>query len=288
MSYFRNKVIIKVASVLSLCALIVLLYSCGVAKRFAKKRNPNHSKRTIYHDTLVVVRKRKAPVDSTVANPNLAHNIFYESTGDTLFVPTPYKLIPSNSAKSVVMIEQGMASWYGPGFNGLLTASGEVFNTHELTAAHRTLPFNTLVLVQNTSNGKSVVVRITDRGPFAKNRIIDLSKKAAKKIGMIGPGTAHVKLYIAKKALPQADTLNILIPTYTIQLGSFANEQNAYDLSHKVQGSRVEIVQIDDKFRYRVYYGLYTAYNNAREAQEKLAKKRPTCFVQQIANFGLN
>jgi rare lipoprotein A len=88
----------------------------------------------------------------------------------------------------------GMASWYGPKFKGRKTASGEIFDPTELTAAHRTLPFGTRVRV--TRGGKSVVVRINDRGPFVKNRVIDLSRAAAKKIGLIGPGHGKVTLAV--------------------------------------------------------------------------------------------
>ena len=91
-------------------------------------------------------------------------------------------------------IEEGRASWYGPNFHGNLTANGERFDMRKLTAAHRTLPFNTVLKVKNLDNGKEVMVRINDRGPFAKNRIIDLSRRAATKIDMIGTGTARVAL----------------------------------------------------------------------------------------------
>jgi len=95
-------------------------------------------------------------------------------------------------------IQTGVASWYGPGFHGKKTANGEKFNKNRLTAAHKTLPFNTLVKVINTENGKSVTVRINDRGPYAKDRIIDLSEAAAKKIGITKTGTANVKLLLVK------------------------------------------------------------------------------------------
>ena len=94
---------------------------------------------------------------------------------------------------------EGVASWYGPGFHGRRTASGEIYNMYDYTAAHKTLPLGTYVRVINLENGKSVVVRINDRGPFVKNRIIDLSYAAAKKIDMIDKGTARVKLQIISK-----------------------------------------------------------------------------------------
>ena len=83
-------------------------------------------------------------------------------------------------------IQSGAASWYGPGFHGKKTANGERFNTHDLTAAHKTLPFGTKVRVTNEQTGKSVVVRINDRGPFVRGRVIDLTPAGAQAIGMSG------------------------------------------------------------------------------------------------------
>ena len=92
----------------------------------------------------------------------------------------------------------GMASYYGPGFQGKKTANGERFNMHALTAAHKKLPFNTIVKVTNLTNDKSVIVRINDRGPYGKGRIIDLSKAAAKKIEMLQAGITKVRMEIIK------------------------------------------------------------------------------------------
>jgi rare lipoprotein A len=89
---------------------------------------------------------------------------------------------------------QGIASWYGYPHHGRLTASGRRFDMYQLTAAHRTLPLGTRLRVTNLINGRSVTVTITDRGPFVKDRVIDLSYAAARKIGLIGPGTAPVRL----------------------------------------------------------------------------------------------
>ena len=90
--------------------------------------------------------------------------------------------------------QEGMASWYGPGFAGRLTANGERFDPSELTCAHRKFKFGTMLEVTNLENGRSVVVRVNDRGPYAKNRVIDLSEEAARRIGMIEKG--HVKVRI--------------------------------------------------------------------------------------------
>ena len=90
--------------------------------------------------------------------------------------------------------EKGIASFYANSFHGLLTANGEIFNNLDFTAAHKTLTFNTILLVTNLENGKSVVVRVNDRGPFAKNRIIDLSRPAARKLGMMDDGIIEVDI----------------------------------------------------------------------------------------------
>jgi rare lipoprotein A len=92
------------------------------------------------------------------------------------------------------IMETGLASWYGPRFHGKRTASGEIFNQHDFTAAHRTLPWGSKVKVTNTANGKSVEVRINDRGPFGRGRIIDLSRAAARVLGMMGSGIITVRI----------------------------------------------------------------------------------------------
>ncbi len=93
-------------------------------------------------------------------------------------------------------VEEGVASWYGVPFNGRRTSNGEIYDMHEFTAAHRTLPFDAVVRVTNLRNGKQTQVRINDRGPFVADRIIDLSLSAAQAIEMVGPGTAQVRLEI--------------------------------------------------------------------------------------------
>jgi len=92
--------------------------------------------------------------------------------------------------------QRGLASWYGPEQHGTRTASGERFDKSAYTAAHRTLPFGTRVIVRNLENQQAVIVRITDRGPFVRNRIIDLSEAAAKRIGIFHPGTALVEIEV--------------------------------------------------------------------------------------------
>lgn len=104
----------------------------------------------------------------------------------------PIARIPTPSQPT--MMETGLASWYGPKFHGKLTASGEVFNQEKFTAAHPTLPWGSRVKVTNLDNGKSVDVRINDRGPFGRGRIIDVSWAAARALGMVGRGITSVRV----------------------------------------------------------------------------------------------
>ena len=96
--------------------------------------------------------------------------------------------------------QRGIASWYGKKFHGRLTANGEVFDMNRISAAHRSLPFGTLVRVENLDNGRRLRVRINDRGPFVKGRIIDLSRAAARELGMLEAGVARVRLTISRSA----------------------------------------------------------------------------------------
>ncbi len=107
--------------------------------------------------------------------------------------------VPVTTSIAATGVISGVASWYGPGFHGRKTASGERYNMNALTAAHKTLPFGTRVRVTNRNNGKSVVVKINDRGPYVGGRVIDLSRGAARSIGMIGTGTAKVTVEVLGK-----------------------------------------------------------------------------------------
>lgn len=182
-------------------------------------------------------------------------------------------------------IGTGVASWYGPGFHGRATANGETYNMNDLTAAHRTLPFNTVVLVENRDNGKSVIVRINDRGPYVDNRIIDLSRRAAREIDMIDSGIATVELFLVEEGDRPITDQNISNrETYTVQIASFENEREAGNYSQRVSGSRVEAVNISGRIIYRVYYGLYRTAEEAARAQKNLAERGINGFVKQAEN----
>ena len=111
--------------------------------------------------------------------------------------------IPADAA-GLKELERGQASWYGPRFHGRRTASGERYDQHALTAAHKTLPFGTMVRVRSLATGKEVDVRVTDRGPFVRGRIIDVSRAAAEALGMMGLGVKQVSLHIVESATPVA------------------------------------------------------------------------------------
>lgn len=181
-------------------------------------------------------------------------------------------------------IETGVASWYGPNFHGKLTANGETYDMDGMTAAHRTLPFNSEVVVENLDNGKTTRVRINDRGPFAKDRIIDLSRAAATEIDMIGPGTARVRLYLVKGDLENSRVTDLKVANYTIQLASFTREDQAQQKSSTIEGSRVERVTVNGTLFYRVVYGLYQDPEKAAADLEKLKADGLDGFVKQIEN----
>ena len=133
--------------------------------------------------------------------------------------------------------QRGSASWYGPGFHGKLAANGEVYDMHALTAAHKQLPFDTVVEVLNHDNGRRVEVRITDRGPFVRGRIIDLSRGAAEKIGLVQSGVAPVTLTVVapRSRQPSGSTA---ARSWLIQAGAFRDRARAEE--HLQQVSEVD------------------------------------------------
>src|SRR5260370_35862514 len=131
---------------------------------------------------------------------------------------------PSPAARSSII---GLASWYGPGFNGKHTSSGEIYDQDDLTAACTTLPLGTMALVTNLQNGRKVEVRINDRGPFAKGRKIDLSRRAAAALGILDPGTARVRSEVIH-GVPHQE------PGYFVQVGSFSSSSTARRLRQRL------------------------------------------------------
>ena len=145
--------------------------------------------------------------------------------------------------------QRGVASWYGPSFHGNLTANGERYDMWALTAAHRTLPFGTRVLVQSVDTGKSVTVRINDRGPFIRGRVIDLSYGAARELAMVGKGTEDVVLTILDSSSSEfsGNLSDGKTENYWVQVGSFATLRQAVSLQEQLanQYSRVRLKTVD-------------------------------------------
>jgi rare lipoprotein A len=181
-------------------------------------------------------------------------------------------------------LESGVASWYGPGFQGRRTANGEKYNMYDLTAAHPTLPFGTRLAVRNARTGKMVVVRVNDRGPFKKSRILDLSYAAAKEVGVFGPGTAYVELYPApagrrnETAAPTPVAIFAGLtpdqgppPRYTVQVGAFGDAARAVELHREISRIYPEVFVHSDGTWNRVQVGLFTDRDQAESLRRELA-----------------
>jgi rare lipoprotein A len=191
---------------------------------------------------------------------------------------------PSTAPPTVVpgkWSQQGIASWYGRPFYGRRAADGEIYNMYEMVAAHRTLPFNSLVRVTDLQNGRQVVVRIIDRGPFVNNRIIDLSFGAARALDMVGPGVAPVRLELISGKNPNAGD-------FTVQVGAFAVRQNAERLRTRL-GSKwgpVFIQEFDSPngLLYRVRVGEVKSEEAARRLATELRQRQGfrTTFVVRL------
>jgi peptidoglycan lytic transglycosylase len=166
-------------------------------------------------------------------------------------------------------VEQGTASWYGPGFHGNKTANGERYDMHKLTAAHRTLPLGSIAVVRSATTGKEVTIRINDRGPFAKGRVLDLSYAGARTLGMIGQGTDQIELRVIGFQ-GRASDMGFL----RVQIGSFAEPQNATTLLQRAQriypGGRIQAVDLPNGRRYRVQVGEFKTETQAESAATKL------------------
>ena len=177
-----------------------------------------------------------------------------------------------------------IASWYGPGFHGNKSASGERYNMYDFTAAHKILPIGTYVLVTNLENGRQVVVRINDRGPFVDNRCIDLSYSAAKALGIIGKGLAKVKIValsegkIVDGGIVYKNIPNIRYREFYLQVGAFKNYQNALRLKSELKKEfkkiNIEPFQKGDTIFYRVQIYLANDFYKAFKLSQELKKER--------------
>ena len=184
-------------------------------------------------------------------------------------------------------VQRGIASWYGTKFHGRRTSSGEIYNMHDMTAAHKTLPIPTYVHVRNLDNGRTAVVRVNDRGPFIDGRIIDLSYAAATRLGIDGPGTANVEISVIDRGQTEPTRVARAVPLETpesrdeplyIQMGSFSSLDNADNLvrnllSANESAAQVSPLQTDDGLFYRVRVGPLFGIDEANAILARLRSK---------------
>jgi rare lipoprotein A len=180
--------------------------------------------------------------------------------------PSEQKIVKKEIVQGV---QYGIASWYGKDFHGKPTSSGEIYDMYQLTCAHNTLPLGTRVMVTHMENGKSVELKVNDRGPFVKDRIIDLSYAAAQIIGMYEKGTAYVKVEAIGPVVEQVER-------FTLQVGSFADEGNAQRLAEQLRKSfenvHVTTMETQTQKYHRVRVGQYETREEALSTAEKLSQ----------------
>ncbi len=178
--------------------------------------------------------------------------------------------------------QRGRASWYGDPFHGRKTASGERYDMHARTAAHKTLPIGTFLRVRRLDNGKETIVRVNDRGPFVHGRIIDLSYKAARDIEMIGPGTARVEILAMEKAFAaagegEAGHGDFFTGDFTVQVGAFNQLALAESLRDELPPGYAHVciipVSKGAETFYRVQVGRFTSLASAKEAVSGLVRR---------------
>jgi rare lipoprotein A len=187
---------------------------------------------------------------------------------------------PTAIPPSVSQVESGIASWYGHPYHGRAAANGEIYDMENLTAAHRTLPFGTMVRVTNLTNDKTVDVRITDRGPFIDGRIIDLSHAAAKVIDLIGPGIARVRLDIL--SLPDLAARG---GWYAVQAGAFRDKERAERLRACLEseyGAAILAIRGGSPALWRVVVGRIPNEGEANTLAQKIRAEVGSAFVVRL------
>ena len=249
--HLSNPPIIYACCVLSACLL------CGcAARRTAEDGSAPPSAATAADNT--EEPSAGAPLERTPAATNRAATA----------APAKKRESAAPNPALAAYTEEGVASWYGVPFHGRRASNGEVYDMNKLTAAHRTLPFDTVVRVTNLSNGKSTVVRITDRGPFVDNRIIDLSMAAAREIDSVGAGVVPVRLEIVSAGIDPGSGF------FTVQIGAFRDRGNAERLRERLNASYspifIQRYDAPDGLFYRVRVGKISGEDSARQMGQQL------------------
>jgi rare lipoprotein A len=213
------------------------------------------------------------------------------NAGNSSRAPSPSGAPPtSGSSKSTARqlppsvtpgeyVEEGNASWYGVPFNGRRTSNGEIYDMNTMTAAHRTLPFNSIIRVTNLATGQQTEVRINDRGPFVTGRIIDLSFAAAKAVGIWGPGVGMVRLEVVSGSDPY-------VGTFAVQVGAFRVKENAGRLQTKLAARYAPVlIQLYDSptgVFYRVRVGSVPSIAAAQQLALQLQGEGYVPFVVRL------
>jgi rare lipoprotein A len=201
-----------------------------------------------------------------------------EESQGTYKIGNPYKVesVWYYPTENFNLVETGIASWYGPGFHAAKTANGEVFDQNELTAAHRTLQLPSMVRVTNLQNGRSVVVRVNDRGPFKRGRVMDVSKRAAELLGYAGQGTARVRIEVlAKESRILADAAKQGKNTTRLTLADLQSQEIAMDTAP----ASVESAPVSDMPQ------IASLNNDAEMMPESL--RTPTITVEELSAPGM-
>jgi len=213
---------------------------------------------------------KKPPLASSSQSKTKAYERPYTVNG-TLYEPL---------ANHEGFVQTGIASWYGKDFHGKRTSNGEKYDMNAMTAAHKTLPLGVYVKIRNTDNGNEAIVRVNDRGPFVKGRIIDLSYAAAKKLGVEVVGTAPVRIealgYRAYGVENYRAPDSYDAGTYTVQVGSFKEYSNAHRLCEEMKKrysfSEVHLTDIHGANFYQVYAGKYHSLHAAEDAEKEFSE----------------
>jgi rare lipoprotein A len=195
-------------------------------------------------------------------------------------VPHPQQQQQPPQPLPVGYVEEGIASWYGIPFNGRHAADGEIYDMETLVAAHKLMPFNTWLRVTNLANGKTVNVRIIDRGPFVEGRIIDLSKAAARQINMLEAGISRVRLEVI--AAPRDIASNDF---YAIQVGVFTSQTNAEQVRAQFAqryGMAQILVRHGAVISYRVLVGKFSTVDDARQLANIISGENPDIFIVRL------
>jgi len=249
-----RRVSLNALAPLCFCVLCVAASGCAAHRPIADRSQPPPAQPSETPAGKAEAARKSTDVPEPAANPPAALPTPKKNKAPVLPVPSGYT-------------EEGNASWYGTPFHGRRASNGEVYDMYKLTAAHRTLPFETMVRVTNLNNGKSTTVRITDRGPFVENRIIDLSLAAAREIELVGPGVAPVRVEVLGNVDPT-------VGFFTVQVGAFRDPGNAERLRDRLSASYspIFIQQYDspDGMFYRVRVGKISGEDAARQFGDQL------------------